>query len=35
LDPAEIDIASWQNREHEGFLYVPRAGEVLYRLKTT
>lgn len=34
LDPAEIDISAWQNREHEGFLYVPRAGEILYRLKT-
>ncbi len=34
LNPAEIDISAWQNREHEGFLYVPRAGEILYRLKT-
>lgn len=34
LDPAKIDIRMWQNREHEGFLYVPRAGEILYRLKT-
>lgn len=32
LDPAKIDIASWQNREDEGILYVPRAGEILYRL---
>ena len=32
LDPAEIDIEAWQNREDEGILYVPRAGEILYRL---
>lgn len=32
LDPASIDVAAWQNREAEGILYVPRAGEVLYRL---
>ncbi len=31
LDPAEIDVAAWQNREDEGILYVPRAGEILYR----
>jgi nickel-dependent lactate racemase len=34
LDPAEINPADWQNREYEGFLFVPRAGEILYRLKT-
>ncbi len=34
LNPAEIDIAAWQNREDEGILYVPRAGEILYRLET-
>ena len=33
LDPASINIADWQNREHEGIHYVPRAGETLYRLK--
>jgi hypothetical protein len=33
LDPAEIDIQAWQKREHEGILYIPRAGEILYRLK--
>ena len=32
LDPASIDVTAWQNREDEGILYVPRAGEVLYRL---
>lgn len=33
LDPASIKTQDWQNREEEGVLYVPRAGEILYRLK--
>ncbi|MEL6527042.1 MAG: hypothetical protein AAFQ07_15160, partial [Chloroflexota bacterium] len=33
MNPDEIDIMSWQNREDEGILYVPKAGETLYRLK--
>jgi lactate racemase len=33
LDPASIDPAAWANREDEGILLVPHAGEVLYRLK--
>lgn len=33
LDPAEIDIREWQGREDEGILVVPRAGEMLYRIK--
>lgn len=33
LDPASINVAEWQNREAEGILYVPKAGEILYRLK--
>ena len=32
MDPATIDIAEWQGREEEGILYVPKAGEILYRL---
>ena len=32
-DPASIDIASWQNREDEGILVVPRAGEMLYKVR--
>jgi len=32
-DPASIDIAHWQGHEDEGRLYVPKAGEMLYRLK--
>lgn len=33
LDPDEIDTAEWENREDEGILFVPKAGEVLYRLR--
>ncbi len=32
-DPATIDVEQWMNREDEGYLYVPKAGEMLYRLK--
>ena len=31
-DPRTIDPQTWQDRESEGLLYVPHAGEVLYRL---
>jgi hypothetical protein len=31
-DPASINIADFENREDEGILYVPKAGEMLYRL---
>ena len=33
IDPHSIKIDDWRNREHEGVLVVPRAGETLYRLK--
>jgi nickel-dependent lactate racemase len=33
LDPAKVDVDEWENREEEGILYVPKAGEILYRLK--
>jgi nickel-dependent lactate racemase len=33
LDPASVDVTEWQGREDEGILYVPRAGEILYRSK--
>ncbi|MGD8455261.1 MAG: lactate racemase domain-containing protein [Anaerolineales bacterium] len=33
LDPAGIDPSEWENREKEGILYVPKAGETLYKLK--
>jgi nickel-dependent lactate racemase len=32
LDPDTIDIADWQARQDEGWLVVPRAGEMLYRV---
>jgi lactate racemase len=31
-DPRSIQAADYQNREDEGILYVPKAGEMLYRL---
>jgi nickel-dependent lactate racemase len=31
-DPASIRVADYQNCEDEGILYVPKAGEMLYRL---
>lgn len=33
-DPASITIDDWRDREHEGVLYVPKAGEYLYRVKS-
>jgi hypothetical protein len=33
-NPDEVDINEWQGREDEGILYVPKAGEMLYRLRT-
>lgn len=33
LDPDTINIDDWKNREDEGILLVPKAGEMLYRLK--
>jgi nickel-dependent lactate racemase len=33
-DPASVDPHEWMNREAEGILYVPRAGEKLFRLKS-
>ena len=33
LDPATVNVDEWKDREAEGILYVPRAGEILYRLK--
>lgn len=33
LDPNSINIAEWKDREAEGIIYVPKAGEILYRLR--
>jgi nickel-dependent lactate racemase len=32
-DPASLDLAAWAGRESEGILVVPKAGEILFRLK--
>lgn len=32
-DPNSINMEDWKNREDEGILFVPQAGEVLYRVK--
>ncbi len=33
-DPATIKLVEWANREEEGILLVPKAGEMLYRLRS-
>ncbi|MEP7342046.1 MAG: lactate racemase domain-containing protein [Acidobacteriota bacterium] len=33
LDPDTINLDEWRGRESEGILLVPKAGEMLYRLK--
>jgi nickel-dependent lactate racemase len=33
LDPATIQLQEWEGREDEGILVVPRAGEMLYRVR--
>lgn len=33
LDPAKIRLDEWKDKEAEGILYVPKAGEILYRLR--
>jgi nickel-dependent lactate racemase len=33
LNPDEINFEEWQDREDEGILLVPKAGELLYRVK--
>jgi nickel-dependent lactate racemase len=33
LDPATVNPEEWVGRESEGILYVPKAGEMLYRLR--
>jgi nickel-dependent lactate racemase len=32
-DPNSINIEEWKDKEDEGILYIPKAGEWLYRLK--
>jgi hypothetical protein len=33
LNPATIRPQEWESREDEGILIVPRAGEMLYRVR--
>jgi lactate racemase len=33
LDPANVDMSEWLGREDVGILVVPRAGEMLYRVR--
>jgi nickel-dependent lactate racemase len=33
LDPAMVNVDEWKDKEAENILYVPKAGEILYRLK--
>jgi lactate racemase len=35
IDPATVDPNAWRGREAEGILLVPKAGEMLYRVKPT
>lgn len=32
-DPDSINLDEWRNREDEGILFIPKAGEMLYRVK--
>lgn len=33
MNPADVHVEDYMNKEEEGILYVPKAGEMLYRLK--
>lgn len=33
VNPDDVVVSEWQNRENEGVLYVPKAGEMLYRVR--
>jgi nickel-dependent lactate racemase len=33
MDPGSVNLEEWPGHEDEGILYVPRAGEILYRSK--
>lgn len=35
LDPASVDIEQWRARQNDGWLVVPHAGEMLYRVCTS
>jgi hypothetical protein len=33
-NPNDIDVKGWENSADEGILFVPKAGEMLYRLRS-
>jgi nickel-dependent lactate racemase len=33
LNPGDVQIREWENREIDGILYIPKAGETLYRVR--
>jgi hypothetical protein len=33
LDPSRVRLEEWKDKENEGTLFVPRAGEILYRVR--
>ncbi|HMB23241.1 MAG: lactate racemase domain-containing protein [Chloroflexota bacterium] len=33
LDPGKVNVDEWKDRDEQGILYVPKAGEILYRTK--
>jgi len=33
MDPDTVNVDDWRNREDEGVLFVPKAGETLFRTK--
>jgi len=35
LDPASVNLDDWRNRQDQGIKLIPRAGETLFRLKST
>ena len=35
LDPKTVKLNEWQGKEQDGVLFVPKAGEMLYRVKTS
>jgi hypothetical protein len=35
VDPDSVNIAEWQGREEEGIKLIPRAGEILQRVRNS
>jgi len=33
MNPDDINVDMWKDREEDGILYVPKAGEMLYKLR--